>query len=245
MHHLAALIVKIVQWFFGPSQILVYEDQDVQGAEECAVQLREIFGPNICIKKVDSHYLKSTAWEKHTIALVMGGGKCSQWDANLGDEGIQKIRNYVRGGGKYIGICAGAYYACAESRFANLAPKQRALSFFSGRAIGPLTNSCVAEVAFKLNGIWTNGSLYYQGGCYFETRENDPNTEVLAYYRDFEKAAAVRCKVEKGEAFLIGLHPEYVWDKLNCIMDERILLIAEALHPHEFFRKQVWREIRL
>ena len=43
--------------------------------------------------------------------LIMPGGSGSKQAGQLAEEGRQKIREFVRGGGGYVGICAGSYLA--------------------------------------------------------------------------------------------------------------------------------------
>ena len=46
--------------------------------------------------------------------IVQGGGSASKQGQALGDDGRENIRRFIRGGGGYIGICAGAYLAAAD-----------------------------------------------------------------------------------------------------------------------------------
>lgn len=45
--------------------------------------------------------------------VMFTGGSASKQAASLGDKGREEIRQFVRAGGGYIGICAGAYLACS------------------------------------------------------------------------------------------------------------------------------------
>jgi hypothetical protein len=46
--------------------------------------------------------------------LVMPGGSGSAQARNLEDSGRESIRRFVRGGGAYVGICAGSYLASSD-----------------------------------------------------------------------------------------------------------------------------------
>lgn len=48
---------------------------------------------------------------KNYELLVMPGGDATQQFLDLGGKGIKNIRNFVKNGGGYIGICAGSYLA--------------------------------------------------------------------------------------------------------------------------------------
>ena len=61
----------------------------------------------------------------------------------LAGEGNDHIRGYVRNGGVYFGICAGAYYACRDIVFEHDVPALRiengcGLNLAEGRAVGTL-----------------------------------------------------------------------------------------------------------
>jgi len=43
--------------------------------------------------------------------LINGGGREGKIRRNITDSGLEKIREFVKSGGGFIGICAGAYLA--------------------------------------------------------------------------------------------------------------------------------------
>lgn len=240
------------------SQALIYADKGVclPSADALANQLRALLDPSISVLKVDGEYLRTKTWEDKTAVLVMGGGSCRDWDEELQSEGIEKIERYVKGGGRYIGICAGAYFASAESYFKlsdRIIEKSRPLAFFSGKAMGPLVDeddylslkaARAAKVCFKVRGSFEDGVLYYQGGCLFEVEEDTAAVEIMSTYRDLKKAAAVFCKVGKGCAFLDGTHPEFEWSSsLATGTDIVYSELVGKLSVQEVFRQRVWEEI--
>jgi len=46
--------------------------------------------------------------------IVFSGGSGSQQSKSIGEAGLKNVREFVRGGGGYCGICAGAYLACSN-----------------------------------------------------------------------------------------------------------------------------------
>jgi biotin--protein ligase len=239
-------------------QALVYADKGVchPSANALERQLKALLDPSVKVCKVDGEYLRSQPWEEKTVVLVMGGGSCQQWDEQLQNAGIEKIQRYVREGGRYMGFCAGAYFASAESSFKlsdRTIEKRRPLAFFPGKAIGPLVNnddylslkaSRAAEVSFKIRGVAEAGALYYQGGCQFDIEEDSDAVEILSMYSGLEKAAAVFCKVGKGYAFLDGTHPEFKWAP-SLVEETKSYYhdLAGKLSSQEMFRQKVWEEI--
>jgi glutamine amidotransferase-like uncharacterized protein len=51
---------------------------------------------------------------KQFDVVVFGGGGGSSQAKTIGDAGRNNVREFVRGGGGYVGICAGAYLACSN-----------------------------------------------------------------------------------------------------------------------------------
>ncbi len=235
------------------TRILIYQDKGVneQSTNAIAIQLKSLLSENLKIKKVDSNYLNSKNWERKTLLLVMGGGKCSEWDKNFQSTALQKIEKYVKDGGNYIGLCAGAYFASAITSYklknSPLIEKKRSLAFFPGKAIGPIIetdeplspkSAIAAEIYWK-----GNGYLYYQGGCYFSGTYKEVKT--IAKYAFSNQPAAIHCKVGKGNAFLCGLHPEFPWGnaELKTIKNPHFEKLEKTLSSQEPFRIAVWQEI--
>jgi hypothetical protein len=46
--------------------------------------------------------------------IIVPGGNMGQQSAALGGDGRDKLRDYVRSGGGYVGICAGAFLATTD-----------------------------------------------------------------------------------------------------------------------------------
>lgn len=238
-----------------PMTALVYFDEGVcaQSADALVFQFKSTLSPEISVEKVNSHFLSMENWEGRTVVLAMGGGVCSTWEENLGEKGMKKIRDYVFNKGKFIGLCAGAYFVAAKSFFqlSGQEPKEkmRLVSLFPGKAIGPMVSSTnhlsleaaqAIKVSFTIDGFVTSGHLYYQGGCSFVLSENDVDTTVLAHHQS--QPVAIHAKAGTGDYFLCGLHPEFIWEE--ALMKVPLIgSLAKTLVAEESFRKSVWQEI--
>ncbi|KAI8074474.1 biotin-protein ligase [Gongronella butleri] len=132
----------------------------------------------------------------------------------------QRIRNYVYGGGRYAGFCAGAYYASASIAFevgtALEVKGSRELGFYPGASHGCMYPGFVYDsqkgaraVAVELVADKHPLAMYYNGGGYFVAPERYDQVKVLAKYPSTDKAAIVQCKVGYGSALLSAVHPEY------------------------------------
>lgn len=69
--------------------------------------------------------------------ICFGGGYDLGFLSALGNEGIRLIREYVHSGGNYLGMCAGAYFACNYIEFDKDGPLEvvgnRDLRFYPGK----------------------------------------------------------------------------------------------------------------
>lgn len=175
----------------------------------------------ICAKRIVHDY-----WEKETALLIIPGGADIPYTEALNGVGNQKIKNYVKKGGSFLGICAGGYYAGTVVDFAKATQlevqAQRELGFFPGTIKGPVLapynyhNESGARAAkirwhdpagFPLKSSFT---LYYNGGGYFVDAHKKPDVSILAYYAMPKKCAAlVECRIGKGKAILSGVHFEH------------------------------------
>lgn len=85
----------------------------------------------------------STNLSDHCSLLIMPGGRDLPYVKKLQGKGNRNIFNFVRNGGSYLGICAGAYYGCSSVQFAQGDPLlevvgSRELAFFPGVSQGPV-----------------------------------------------------------------------------------------------------------
>jgi glutamine amidotransferase-like uncharacterized protein len=129
--------------------------------------------------------------------------------------------------------------------------KERALSFFSGRAIGPLVDvedylalkaARAAEVIFKIRDKVLQGLVYYQGGCFFDIDEDTEEVEIVGRYEGLNKVASLCCKVGKGRAFLCGPHPEFEWTPTGA-KESYYAELSQKLFAQEPYRRKIWEEI--
>ena len=147
--------------------------------------------------------------------VVPGGNGWEQWHA-LGDDGLVAIRSFVRGGGSYVGVCAGAYLATDEVRWEEEGVTDYPLDLLDGRAVGALDEIApwprVGATRLELTGAgrargleWpAEETFFYQGGPRFESVDD---AVVLATYPDGEPAI-VGATYGKGRVTLTAVHFE-------------------------------------
>lgn len=199
-----------------------------------------------CLMRTIGHQLPAGAYEiravmaneiRHDATLfddavmfVMPGGADLPYCALLNGAPNARIRQFVEHGGVYLGICAGAYYACRELAFhagtrgAICGPRE--LRLVDAVAVGSLpeltggklydgTPRTTAAVELRTTDRLTEVPLslytHYHGGCRFDFADTPgPGTEVLAVYAGIAGTppAIVSAQVGKGRALLTGVHLE-------------------------------------
>lgn len=168
----------------------------------------------------------------------MPGGADLPYCAHLNGHGNALIREYVEAGGSYLGLCAGAYYACARVEFevgTRLEVQgDRELCFFPGIAKGSAykgfeyeseRGAVAAPVRFRRwrtqgqgDREWHTCRDYVNGGPLFYSKSGSvvgintrlaQGTEVLATYPEHgHAAAALAVRVGLGMVALCSSHPE-------------------------------------
>jgi glutamine amidotransferase-like uncharacterized protein len=148
-------------------------------------------------------------------AIVLPGGWAPYQRSALGEPGFAAIKAYVEGGGRCLGVCAGAYLASRTTEYDDRSYPYP-IGLFDGTAKGPVEGlarfpkpgqarlSITAEGRRRGLTALASEPLYYSGGPCFV---GGTGVEVLARYLD-DTPAAIRRTVGKGEIVLIGVHPE-------------------------------------
>lgn len=152
--------------------------------------------------------------------FVMPGGADLPYCEKLNGAGNDNIRAYVEEGGTYLGICAGAYYACRRIEFHKGREDEicgnRELAFTKAVARGSLpalapyydlTLSTAAIASISLADGGQVSAFYHGGPAFIGAGSRD---EIIARYSDVEGSpiAILKTSVGDGQAILCGIHPE-------------------------------------
>ena len=166
--------------------------------------------------------------------LVHPGGSGSRQGKALSEQGRDAVRDYVSGGGGFLGICAGSYLATNDYTWSlNLVDAKVVDRRHWARGKGTVqlqfsvTGSSFFEVPEQID-------LYYGQGPLLARREWDdpkvPNYESLAIYRgEIAKngapkgimpgtSAIVRTRFGSGHVFCFSPHPELTKGRGNMIV---------------------------
>lgn len=237
--------------------LYVYEDA---GASPTCVEqtlrlLTLLLGNDYEIATLDAQALIKGDWKAHTALFVMPGGADLPYCKKLDGEGNKQIRSYVEAGGSFLGICAGAYYACNDISFSHngevIIEGERELKFFSGTAVGPLvpydpdSNSGVRAFQVRVDMEAFSGEVYvfFNGGPYFKHANEYETVSLLGHYNETaleNKPALLYVPIGKGHVVLSSFHFEYDPHTLDP-KDEHLRNVLPRLKEpiHEFKRKQL------
>lgn len=181
--------------------------------------------------------------------FIMPGGSTSQMLKELKPFGVELIQSYVKAGGFYIGLCAGAYLASRWVDFQSeqlTLKKKRPLDFYPGLQKGPYLGdySSLDNSGFRCVNVLFEGqkiSAYLNGGGVFISPEKYKNVQILGRY-ETGGVCAVECNYGKGKAFLSAVHLEYQPQLL--IKDEYVHVEdIERLRCCNVERFKIWRHI--
>lgn len=109
-------------WFVSPPvalgvtneiiRVALYDDEGAWG--EGIPRVIELLAAarGIEVTNLEADDFRPDALRGHAVVLFTGGSASKQ-SAAIGEAGREEVRRFVREGGGYVGICAGAYLACA------------------------------------------------------------------------------------------------------------------------------------
>lgn len=114
---LAALVTLITPAILGaaetkPIRVALYDDAGAAG--KGVPKVSEILGDATAFKvTIFKAPDVATALKDADVVIFTGGSGGKQGNA-LGEAGRTEVQRFVRAGGGYVGICAGAYLACSK-----------------------------------------------------------------------------------------------------------------------------------
>jgi glutamine amidotransferase-like uncharacterized protein len=138
--------------------------------------------------------------------LIVPGGYTAKYVDVLGEEGFEQIREFVAGGGGYIGICAGAYIAARNVEVPGRPPGLGIIEIRNERKAGRglRTITIVKSEHSVVRGSEGKVDIWYQNGPMMKAGEG---VETLAIYE--EEAAAIVCaNYGQGRVVIFSPHPD-------------------------------------
>jgi glutamine amidotransferase-like uncharacterized protein len=152
-------------------------------------------------------------------AMYVPGGDMYEYSQDISAAGKTNIKSFVSGGGAYIGICGGAYFASRSVSWRGSVLPMVPLGLFQGTASGPADaivpypdyGMCLVTIAGhdhpittgQPDSVWT---LYYWGPVLVP--DAGASVTVIGRYDAVGQAAMVAFSYGEGRVFLVGAHPE-------------------------------------
>jgi glutamine amidotransferase-like uncharacterized protein len=165
---------------------------------KCSVQsgngIIRALGRNYNFKIFTRHELEDDFFDDVDLICIPGGiGDSDSYDYLMRVNG-QRIRNFMAGGGYYLGICMGAYWA--DTDYLGLLNDVRVKQYIKH------PTSCTRRPHAKHMPVYWNNeqtNMYFYDGCTF----TGSNFTTVARYSNFAPMAIIQDRIG-----LIGCHPE-------------------------------------
>lgn len=241
------------------NKVLLYSDSGVDRHLNKLIA-SEFTKRNYDVEETSSEKLANEPWEEMATLLIMPGGRDIPYHQKLQGIANKRIKAYVTNGGRYLGICAGAYYGSSHVEFDKGGSlevcQDRELAFFPKIAVGPAygvgtfhyrtESGCNAvPIDYATTNLTTKAHLFYNGGCYFSGAEKVPGVRILGRYADLSldnNAAIILCQVGKGKALLSAVHIEQGVHGLKFDNPYHIR-IAAKLKESEKYRQLIFDDL--
>lgn len=195
------------------------EGAEQKGIDTVTKQLRE---SGVEVVHVKGEEIAGGILAKNFDVVVFTGGSGTGQGVALGEQGRENVRSFVREGGGYLGICAGAYLACSEFSWGvgvldatTVSPKWR-----RGHGIVEME---ITEAGEEISGLPAKiHEVRYQNGPILMPlgREDIPPYETVAFFRTelaendspegimVDSPAIVRGSFGRGRVVVSSPHPE-------------------------------------
>jgi glutamine amidotransferase-like uncharacterized protein len=203
-----------------PRYAAVYHDQGT--GEFSRAALIAALSTRFEVRRIYARELiASDAWHTSTALLAFPGGADLPYCHLLNGAGNASILRYIRAGGAFLGMCAGAYYVSRRIAFEAESPGaitgERELALFEGTARGSLHDlaepyslehlRCAGVAPLRASASAERLQALYWGGPEFIPDAGASFTPLLTYESP-ARLAALRTKVGQGRVVLSGVHAE-------------------------------------
>jgi len=183
-------------------QVCVYAGSGAVLARDVELALDKLGMPHARVSESDV----KAGGLKGCSLLIIPGGYTARCVDSLGEEGFERIREFVADGGGYIGICAGAYLAPNTVEMPGHLPGLGIINIRNRREAGMGVRAIESVKSGHPvgEGYERKVRIWYQNGPMIEAGEG---VETLAVYE--RGSAAVVCSTYgKGKVVIFSPHPE-------------------------------------
>jgi glutamine amidotransferase-like uncharacterized protein len=142
---------------------------------------------------------------KDAAVLIIGGttGDLEPFRESFQQKTVRAIQRYLRGGGRYWGICGGAYLAA--QKFSGSDGPVEALKLIPAAAEDHSDGQEASLETVRWKG--RKRKFYLQGSPAFVLSDDEAAVEIIARFED-DSIAALQCAYGSGKIAVSGPHPE-------------------------------------
>ena len=203
-----------------PVRVAMYAGPGAPGVNNVENSARQLAG--VEITRVSAEEVASLDLASRFDVIVFSGGSGSAQGNAIGEAGREKVREFVRNGGGYLGVCAGAYLACTNYSWSlgilnarTVSPKWRRGQAFLDLKIETGGEEVFGSVAAPFKCRYNNGPILKPAG-----REDLPDyVTVATFLTEIAKndtpvgvqvgsPAMALGTFGKGRVFVSSPHPE-------------------------------------
>jgi glutamine amidotransferase-like uncharacterized protein len=167
-----------------PTHVAIFSDDGVSKNDPAQIQACLPEARRFNVKLITAKEIREGGLKCFDVVIHPGGSGSGQAKA-LGDEGRERVRQFVRDGGGYVGVCAGAYLASAEYPWALKLLDARVIDDEHwARGMGHVKLSVPKQAQSLLGTGEIVKSIHYENGPLLgAAKRNDiPDFESLAIY---------------------------------------------------------------
>lgn len=204
-----------------PLKVAVFSGDGAPDSSVDAVVRAVSYIPNATSTVLKGPEVGTTDLKQFDVIAFPGGSGSSQ-SKSIGDAGLNNVREFVRGGGGYVGICAGAYLACSNFKWSLGILNASTVSSKWRRGLGvveaEVTDSgktLLGNVEGRFKVRYNNGPIIKPGDrtdiapytplAYFRTEMAENDTPVGVMVNSPSQASG---SFGKGRVFISSPHPE-------------------------------------
>jgi hypothetical protein len=201
-------------------RVAMYEGPGAPGVNNVEAGARQL--PGVQITRLSAEDVGTVDLSSRFDVIVFSGGSGSKQGNAIGETGRAKVREFVRNGGGYLGVCAGAYLACTnfdwglailDARTAS--PKWRRGQAFLDLKIEPAGEPVFGAVTEPFKCRYNNGPILVPAG-----RDDIPDYTTAATFLtesalndtpvgiQIGSPAMALGTFGKGRVFVSSPHPE-------------------------------------
>jgi len=227
-------------------KVALYDDVGATGKGIPCVT--EIMGKTSDIKltKLKGSDIATGALKGYDLVMFTGGSGSAE-AGGLGEKGREEVRAFVRNGGGYVGICAGAYLACSgfEWGVGVLNAKTVSSKWRRGQGEVKIAGEAFGEKLAERGIRYANGPIIKA-----DVRKDLPEFEVLVSFRTelaendspvgamVNAPAMVRSTFGLGRVFTSSPHPEQTAG-LEPIVEQAVRWVARSKGPTD----ELWKRL--